>query len=124
MTIRLGGAVSMVHRRTMNMFKPSITNVNKTFTIFPDPITSSSELNIKWSNPVTANQTIEIYNESGILLQKEIFTIEKSSTQGGFNLKNLQPATYIIKVIDNKTHKSSSQQFILPENSKYTIIDE
>ncbi|MEO6454486.1 MAG: T9SS type A sorting domain-containing protein [Ginsengibacter sp.] len=113
MSFRMGGITSGVRIQKKHIFKSSKVDVTKTFIIFPNPITSSSELNIKWSKPFAANQTIEIYNESGILVQKEILAMAKDDTQTRLNLKQLQPATYTIKISDSKTHKSSSQQFIL-----------
>lgn len=114
-TITLGMVVTS-HRTISKKKKiknnPVCINRNPVI-IFPNPVSSASKLNIKWSNPVTADQTIEIYNQSGILFQTEIVQLEKNTTVQNFDLRQLIPGVYIVKIIDNKTHQSSSQQFLV-----------
>jgi hypothetical protein len=83
------------------------------FSIYPNPIPSSSQLNIKWKNNISSDQSIEIYNQTGNLLQQEIISANKKLTQGSIDLKQLPAGAYVLKITDNKTHKSSSQQFIV-----------
>lgn len=84
-----------------------------TFSLYPNPLPSSSRINIKWTLPVNSNQTCLIYDMNGKLIQEEKVEINNKSIETGFILSNLFPGTYILRLIDEKSNKSSSQQFIV-----------
>lgn len=109
--IRVGGAISYrVIKQTKYLFP--VRNSNS-FTIYPNPIASGSWLNINWKNKISSDQSIEIYNLTGSLLQQETIRIDKKSNQQNIRLNPLPAGTYVLKVTDSKTRKSSSQQFIV-----------
>jgi hypothetical protein len=85
--------------------------VKNSFTIYPNPLISSSEIHIKWTTPVSS-QAFYIYDFNGNLIQKDDMGME-SQKETSFRLKNLVPGVYILKVADAKTGKSSSQKFIV-----------
>ena len=68
-----------------------------TFSIFPNPIISNSKLNIKWKDNISSDQSIEIYNQTGNLLQQEVIRINKKTNQQSIDLKQLPAGTYVIK---------------------------
>jgi len=90
---------------------PAKTEVKNSFTIYPNPLQASSRISIKWMSPVSS-QSFYIYDLNGNLIQKEDVAME-GQKESGFQLKNLIPGVYILKAIDEKTGKSSSQKFIV-----------
>jgi len=82
------------------------------FLIYPNPALHSSHINIKWSKPVNGNQSVLIYDMSQRLVQKKDISVNNSSIMA-LQLNNLPSGTYVIKIIDEKTGRSSSQKFIV-----------
>jgi len=88
-------------------------NMVNSFTIFPNPAPANSTLNISWKESVMADQSVEIYNTTGNLFQQQPLRLNKKTRLQSIELKQIPAGTYIIKITDSKTHKSSSQQFIV-----------
>ena len=120
-TVALQGMVVgafVTTKRKKKLFSTSVLpnrslNTPHTFSIYPNPVTTNSQLNIKWKNNISSDQSIEIFNQTGNLLQKEVISTNKKSTQNSIQLKQLLPGAYVIKITDSKTRKSSAQQFIV-----------
>jgi len=111
----ISGAVATVTSQTLNSHAPVISGFSMTnsFTIFPNPVVSNSGLNIKWKKTIASDQTVRIYNLPGTLIQNEILRVYKNTIENKLHLNQLFPGTYIIRITDNKTQKTSSQQFIV-----------
>lgn len=104
----LGEVIVIAPKRKASLIEPS-----KSFTIFPNPVSNCSKLNIKWQNKIASDQSVEIFNEAGNLLQQQQVKVERKTNQQSVDLKSLSAGTYIIKITDNKTQRSSSQQFVV-----------
>jgi hypothetical protein len=108
--------VIVVTKRKKKSFKkiePIFENKNP-INIYPNPISSNSKLNIFWKNNISNSQQIEIFNASGVLIQKEIVAISFTKTNSSFIILKQMPAGfYIIKIIDTKTRQTQSKEFIV-----------
>ena len=116
----LGEVVTFVGFTTTKRKSKPATPVNNTtcsgkpsFTIFPNPVVPSSIFNIKWKNAVISDQVVDIYNQSGNLMQHQVIRVNKKLNEQRLDINQLLPGSYIIKIFDNKTHAFSSQEFII-----------
>lgn len=113
LVVRVGGVsygTTIKQRKSFTI--PFLTRANS-FIIFPNPVVSNSKLSIKWKKAIVSDQTISIYNEAGTLLQGEVIRVKENTLQHELHLNQLSHGTYILRITDTKTRKSSSQQFIV-----------
>ncbi len=82
-------------------------------TIYPNPVSTFSNLTLKWQTPVTEDQVVEVYTIAGELVRKEKINIDKatSSIQIQLTLKNT--GNYIVRTTGSKTHKSLTTQILV-----------
>jgi hypothetical protein len=81
----LGGAISVrsitrkkskKELRKETCIKP--ISVAPTFSVYPNPILSSTPLHLKWQNLEQGNYSIEVYNTFGVLMQSQSFFWKKA----------------------------------------------
>jgi hypothetical protein len=90
-----------------------IKNNSGGFSIFPNPVNSHSDLNIKWDKSIYSNQSVEIFDQSGNLVQQEMLALKQKTSRHSIILKQLASGIYVIKITDSKTRTISSKQFIV-----------
>jgi hypothetical protein len=111
--IVLGGIASAVIIRRSFLFPLRKPVVDNRLSIFPNPVNTHSSLNIKWNKNVTANQSVEIFDLSGNLVQQEMLAIKQKTSMQAITLKPLAAGMYVIKVTDSRTRTVSSKQFTI-----------
>jgi hypothetical protein len=72
-----------------------------------------SRLNIRWEKIITADQSIEIFDQNGNLVQQEILSVKQKASRHSIMLNQLVAGMYVVKITDSKSHITSSQQFII-----------
>jgi Secretion system C-terminal sorting domain len=86
---------------------------NNSITIFPNPISQYSKLNISWKHNISSNQFVEIFNANGNLIQKEMIDVSSKTQRAFIWLKQMPAGFYIIKITDTKTRLPLSKEFIV-----------
>ncbi len=93
--------------------KSILENKSSGVSIFPNPISSNSKLNIVWDKPISTNQYIEIFDSKGSLVQKEIVIISAKTKTAFVNIKKIIAGMYFIKITDANTKIKLSNGFIV-----------
>jgi len=118
----LGGAVSVrsiIRKKTKKelrketCIKPII--VAPTFSVYPNPIRSSTALHLKWQNLEPGNYAIEVYDVAGTLKHSQKLILEKELKETALSVNQLTEGNYFVRLINEKTGKQLSQQFIVQE---------
>jgi hypothetical protein len=91
------------------------TAITPALTIYPNPARSSSLLHLKWQNPDAGNYRIEIYNTGGALMKSKKLVLEKGLSATSITINELFAGNYFARLINEKTGKQLSQQFIVQE---------
>jgi len=73
--------------------------VSHNLSVYPNPVGSTINLEVVAQNIDATAYNIKFMNSTGLIVKEVISS--QSTWQG--NISNLQPGTYIIRVIDNKT---------------------
>jgi hypothetical protein len=116
----LGGIGSVVTRKPKKCTAPPVmdnkivvpvTHLNS-FTLFPNPVTVGSTMNVKYHDNIVGHRIASIYNSNGELLSTQSISFNKKAG-GSVAVKGLSPGTYIISITDPKNKKSDSQQFLV-----------
>jgi hypothetical protein len=81
--------------------------------IYPNPIASTSILNIAWTNPEAGSYSVQITNLQGQVVQVEKLEVMKKQTASSFNLKSIVAGTYAVIITNTKTGKHFSHQLIV-----------
>jgi hypothetical protein len=118
----LGGAVSVrsitrkkskKELRKETCIKPII--VAPTLSLYPNPISSSTPLHLKWQNFKAGNYVIEVYSISGALMQSQKLILEKDLKETALSINQLIGGNYFVRLINEKTGNQLSKQFIVQE---------
>jgi hypothetical protein len=86
---------------------------NLIFTLYPNPLPAFSRINIKWRKSVNSNQFIEIFDQSGNLVQQEVLTVKQRTSRQSIVLNQMAAGIYVVKITDGKSRAVSSQQIIV-----------
>jgi hypothetical protein len=117
----LGGAISVrsftrkktkKELRKETCLKPTVAAA---FSIYPNPISSSTPLHLKWQNFEAGNYVIEVYSISGALMQSQKLILAKDLKETALSINQLTGGNYFVRLINEKTGKHISQQFIVQE---------
>jgi hypothetical protein len=100
-------------KKTAQSKQPIAMSNANSITIFPNPITANSKLNIVWPYAVSSNQYIEIFDGNGNLMQKEMVVISAKTTSTFIWLSKIVTGIYFIKITDKKTKIKLSKGFVV-----------
>ena len=84
-------------------------------TVYPNPVLTSTPLHLKWQHLEAGNYVIEVYNISGTLMQSQKLLLEKGMQATSLSINQLMAGNYFVRMINEKTGKQLSQQFIVQE---------
>jgi hypothetical protein len=99
--------------RRMSIFSDKKAKTQNEITIYPNPISVNSKMNITWKSNIAANQYVEIFDAMGNLIQKEMITITTKLQNAYFWLKQMPAGFYIVRITDTKTLQKMSKEFIV-----------
>lgn len=71
------------------------SNLPELFTVFPNP--ASEEISFKLENPIEYIEQIDIYDLSGRLIEKIVYSNEDKMSQGSISISHLSSGSYIIR---------------------------
>ena len=86
-----------------------------TLSLYPNPLKSTSSLRLKWENFEEGFYRIEMYNTAGILLKSEKLVYDKGIKETSLTIDELAAGNYFIRLINEKTGRQLSQQFMVQE---------
>jgi hypothetical protein len=99
--------------RKKKMFtEKAVTTTVNSITVFPNPLPLFSTLTIRWKEKISADQEIEIYTITGALIQKERVNVSGSMREWKFVPKIDMAGSYVLRIMDVKTKKVLTEQFI------------
>ena len=120
----LQGLVGEVVVTTNSIFKKkNKSNKRESYTrpviaalsVYPNPLKSSAPLHLQWQNLEEGNYRIEVYGVSGALLKSQKLVVDKGLKQTSLTINELIAGNYFIRLINEKTGRQLSQQFMVQE---------
>ncbi|MFT3909481.1 MAG: carboxypeptidase-like regulatory domain-containing protein [Ferruginibacter sp.] len=113
--VTAGGVTVRSTRRSKKKkeIAPVVCTQATSILIYPNPISLNSLLTIKWDYPAGEEQQVEIYNISGVLIQKENTIVNKYTNTTTVKLSLANTGNYIVKTTDLKTQKALATQLVV-----------
>ncbi len=112
-SVYLGFVVTKKVKKKISKKNIPIKSDFNTISLFPNPISQNTKLNINWLNKINSSQFIEIFNSEGNIIQKETLPITAITQNASIILKQMPAGFYIIKITDTKTRLQLSKEFIV-----------
>jgi hypothetical protein len=89
--------------------------LNPSLLIYPNPVSSSVPLHLKWQNLESGNYRVEIYNTAGLMMKSQKLILENGLKETSVSINELLAGNYFARLINEKTGKQLSEQFIVQE---------
>lgn len=83
------------------------------FTLFPNPTTANSIINLSFSEDIIGETFVEIYSASGNLLQRELQKFSTKTKIVSLKINNLPGGFYICTITNSKTNEKMSNEFLV-----------
>ena len=109
----LGAVVVTTYKKQKARVKLEKPAALPSILLYPNPLMAGNDVQIQCTNMDKGKYLAELFSLSAQLLQTSHITIHKSHDLITLPIKKLFPATYILKLTNEKTGKEFSQQLII-----------
>ena len=110
--IRLGGVRTMFTRVTY-LEKVKDFFSEDSIKVFPNPPKAGGEIKIKWKKAQAGQYNIYLYNLQGQLIQSSIANLAVEETAFTFQIPQVTPGSYVLRVTNKKSGKNHSKKIII-----------
>ena len=85
----------------------------KHFSVFPNPVTSRSQLKLDLRKLEEGNYTVSVIDMNGVVVQTDEASIERKRTTVTMALGSVTPGSYLIHVFNRKTAASYTEKILV-----------